>query len=126
VGQLNTKHKAEVLALQASYNEAVDKLKGEMLGLIEERASTAATAKREYEEALMAAQQEHQAEQARLREQLAVAQRQEGARQEERLAQHVSEYEGAVGELRRALLASFHDEQQVKGRLRVRVSLGIA
>ena len=61
VGQLNTKHKAEVLALQASYNEAVDKLKGEMLGLIEERASTAATAKREYEEALMAAQQEHQA-----------------------------------------------------------------
>ena len=44
VGQLNTKHKAEVLALQASYNEAVDKLKGEMLGLIEERASTAATA----------------------------------------------------------------------------------
>ena len=67
-----------------------------------------------------------QAEQARLREQLAVAQRQEGARQEERLAQHVSEYEGAVGELRCALLASFHDEQQVKGRLRVRVSLGIA
>ena len=126
VGQLNTKHKAEVLALQASYNEAVDKLKGEMLGLIEERASTAATAKREYEEALMAAQQEHQAEQARLREQLAAAQRQEGARQEERLAQHVSEYEGAVGELRCALLASFHDEQQVKGRLRVRVSLGIA
>ena len=55
-----------------------------------------------------------------------MAQRQEGARQEERLAQHVSEYEGAVGELRRALLASFHDEQQVKGRLRVRVSLGIA
>ena len=123
VGQLNTKHKAEVLALQASYNEAVDKLKGEMLGLIEERASTAATAKREYEEALMAAQQEHQAEQARLREQLAVAQRQEGARQEERLAQHVSEYEGAVGELRRALLASFHDEQQVKGRVRVRVQV---
>jgi len=123
VGQLNTKHKAEVLALQASYNEAVDKLKGEMLGLIEERAATAATAKREYEEALMAAQQEHQAEQARLREQLAVAQRQEGARQEERLAQHVSEYEGAVGELRRALLASFHDEQQVKGRVRVRVQV---
>lgn len=112
VGQLNTKHKAETLALQASYNEAVDKLKGEMLGLIEERASTAATAKREYEEALMGAQQEHQAEQARLREQLAAAQRLEGARQEERLALHVSEYEGAVGELRRALLASFVDEQQ--------------
>ena len=60
----------------------------------------------------MGAQQEHQAEQARLREQLAAAQRQEGARQEERLALHVSEYEGAVGELRRALLASFVDEQQ--------------
>ena len=60
----------------------------------------------------MGAQQEHQAEQARLREQLAAAQRQEGVRQEERLALHVSEYEGAVGELRRALLASFVDEQQ--------------
>ena len=55
-----------------------------------------------------------------------MAQRQEGARQEERLAQHVSEYEGAVGELRRALLASFHDEQQVRVGLGLGLGLGLA
>ena len=47
-------HKEELTAIKAAYNDSIDRLKAEMLALIEERAASAETSKREYEQQLLA------------------------------------------------------------------------
>lgn len=105
-------HKEELTALKASYNDSIDRLKAEMLALIEERAASAETSKREYEAQLLAAKRLHLNEQEALRQSLLEAERESSRKHEAVLMAKVSEYESAVAELRESTLAAFAEEQR--------------
>ena len=60
--QQTAAHKEELTALKAAYNDSIDRLKAEMLALIEERAASAETSKREYESQLLAVKRLHHGE----------------------------------------------------------------
>ena len=105
-------HKEELTALKASYNDSIDRLKAEMLALIEERAASAETSKREYEAQLLAAKRLHLDEQEKLRQSLLEQERDTSRKHEAVLIAKVSEYESAVNELRESTLAAFAEEQR--------------
>ena len=65
------RHRNEMSALKAGYNEAIDKLKAEMLQLIDERASAVEAVKRDYEAELLALKQAAHREREALRDELA-------------------------------------------------------
>jgi len=105
-------HKEEITHLKAGYNDSIDRLKAEMLALIEERAASAEASKREYESQLLGAKRQHQEELASLRQSLMEAERDHLKQREAELLAKVSEYEGAVAELRESTLAAFAEEQR--------------
>jgi hypothetical protein len=83
-----------------------------LLALIEERAAAAEASKHEYEAQLLQTKRQHQQELSALRQNLMEAERDHLKQREAELLAKVSEYEGAVAELRESTLAAFADEQR--------------
>ena len=110
--QHSAAHKEELTHLRAAYNDSIDRLKAELLALIEERAAAAEASKREYEAQLLQTKRQHQQELSELRQNLLEAERDHLKQREAELLAKVSEYEGAVAELRESTLAAFADEQR--------------
>ena len=110
--QLASRHKGELTELKSAYNEAIEKLKAELLAMIEERATAVETAKRDYEAHSIAQQQDHQAKLLADREALAEREKEGARRQQEQLAARVAEYDEALAELRERTVASLQSEQQ--------------
>ena len=110
--QHSAAHKEELTHLRAAYNDSIDRLKAELLALIEERAAAAEASKREYEAQLLQTKRLHQQELSELRQNLLEAERDHLKQREAELLAKVSEYEGAVAELRESTLAAFADEQR--------------
>merc|ERR1719271_61470 len=98
--QQTAAHKEELTALKAAYNDSIDRLKAEMLALIEERAASAETSKREYEAQLLAVKRLHHDEKETLRQSLIESEREASRKHETALLAKVSEYEAVVAELR--------------------------
>jgi len=76
------RHRNEMSALKAGYNEAIDKLKAEMLQLIDERASAVEAVKRDYEAELLSLKQASHSEREALRDELAKREHADAKRQE--------------------------------------------
>ena len=110
--QHSAAHKEELTHLRAAYNDSIDRLKAELLALIEERAAAAEASKHEYEAQLLQTKRQHQQELSALRQNLMEAERDHLKQREAELLAKVSEYEGAVAELRESTLAAFADEQR--------------
>ena len=106
-------HKEELTSLKAAYNDSIDRLKAEMLALIEERAASAEISKREYEAQLLAVKRLHHDEMETLRQGVLEAERDVSRKHEATLLAKVSEYESAVAELRESTLAAFAEEQRL-------------